>query len=260
MSPNKFAERFSKYTVAELLEVLEAPEEFEDAAIEAAQNEIQHRNLPVAEMEAAKTEMQRIKKLHNMSIREKLAETADKMIGDTSGETNDKSGGVKKPRPGNLALFIAGVLLVTGLYMGYIIFSNFSSHSSPDAGLIYHTCLGVWAVVSGILLFSQKRFSWVSACFFLTVFTMKNLLALILLVIGELSAFLHHQDGVDEQLSGFSVVGLLAGLGSLIALLLPRLRQVYNVNFNTWAGSLMLSLLISAILNFDMLLHLLDKA
>ncbi|HNO70679.1 MAG TPA: hypothetical protein PKO16_02785 [Bacteroidia bacterium] len=171
MKTNPFLERFQSYTASQLIEILNNKNSYQPLAVEAAQLELENRQLTEEEINIAKEEIQK-KEQYEIQKQETSIKNKIKSIGFAA---------IAKINPLNTTQHIEGrfiktICILLAIQWLYAVISQFSmlkfcitdNISNWDISLVLYLIPFVLIPTAIILFWLKKKLGWILLCAFLS--------------------------------------------------------------------------------------------
>ncbi|NCU02956.1 MAG: hypothetical protein GXC73_03125 [Chitinophagaceae bacterium] len=247
--PNNFAAYYTTISNAELLSILDNPENYQAVAIDAAKQELVNRKLSETELNEAREELNAVllqeaeQKEKRKAFEEKLTNTGHELI-DTISPVQPGS-----PSAERMLRFLVIVFGIMALYWTYKRWEDewYYSDTFPgfDEGLLYY--LPLLAFIAGtVLLWMRKSTGWSLLVIYMTVSA-----ATVLLISGRYTVSRFSEGAVTDEFVYWPspyilVTQLLFYGGSLWALCSKGIRQLLLIGENKF----FFTFLVAAVLAF----------
>lgn len=231
---NDFTEYYKTISDSELLAILENRQDYQPAAIEAAQKEFLNRQLPEEAINNAKAELAE-KKIKTDQQKEKIKtiERALKSKGNTLLETlNPIQTGI--PTTEKIIRFVAVVLSFIFLYTIVSHYGMIKAYISDIPRFPYQSFLFLFPLavqlVAIITFWKKHRAGWILLTIYLTFSIVTTLWLLYFIITWEPSGFAVVDNIFLKPPLTETIIRLLFLVGTLVVICRLKLREVFSVN------------------------------
>jgi hypothetical protein len=232
MRPNNFSEYYKTISNAELLAILDTPEDYQPDAIEAARFELMNRQLTEVEI----IEANQI----NLSIQEKKVNQYEKEAAIKNKVKNTWTIFIETLNPIQTGIqtaekIIRFILVVYGLYYLYFLITTYPALPgffrdltlSPLGGFLELLPFWVWPLAL-LLFWKRKRAGWIMFTFYLGLTSLFIITELISLTIGNQPKYEVFEEYTNPPIS--SLIQLLMLAATFYMLCKPLIRNEFSVN------------------------------
>lgn len=252
--PDNFTALYETISNAELLNILENPDDFQPLAVEAASTELKKRNLSDTEIEAAK-EILKTKVLEKERQKENLKKIETTFL--STGQTLLDTLNPVQDGPQNIEKTIRFIVIAFALFFLYNLLSNWEfvdmyirDFSYSPLGSLFVLFPFIILPISLPLFWNRKKLGWLLLVIFLSYSITGEILGLLQSLSWRPSG-IQSLDAILTKPSPLkNIIHLAVFLGILYTFCRAVLRDIYKIDKNKMITTIVLTSILTFILSF----------